>query len=159
MSRGILTLWRGLWETRWPEGICRLSAVHGVELERVADKLGAAELEARIARYLATGDACQASAHLPPLQAHFWIGKDCETPAAEREPAVLKRLVWRAVGRDGRVWLETATVTRTGARVRIASPTPDKLAPYHEAFLAALREELGGVALEIVAAPEARAED
>ena len=155
MSRGILTLWRELWEARWPEGICRLSAVHGVELERLADELGAAELEARIARYLATGDAWLLR-HKHPLGTFLRQINSYETPAAEREPAILKRIVWRAVGRDGRVWLETARA-RVGQTVRLETATPGKLAPYHEACLAALRAELGdaAVTLAIVAAPAA----
>ena len=65
----------------------------------------------------------------------------------------LKRLLWRAVGQDGRMWLKAATVTRAGACVRLETSVPDKLAPYHDTFLKAVREELGGdVELAIVAA-------
>ena len=73
--------------------------------------------------------------------------------AATDAPVDLKRLLWRAVGRDGRLWLEAATVTRTGTCVRLETSVPDKLAPYHDALLAAVREELGGdVKFAIVAA-------
>ena len=75
------------------------------------------------------------------------------TLSAPDAPVDLKRLLWRAVGRDGRVWLEAASVTRTGATVQLETTTPDKLAPYHDALLAAVREELGhDVELAIVAA-------
>ena len=75
------------------------------------------------------------------------------TLSATNTPVDLKRLLWRTLGRDGRVWLEAASVTRTGATVRLKTTTPDKLAPYHDALLAAVREELGGdVELAIVAA-------
>ena len=68
-------------------------------------------------------------------------------------PVDLKRLLWRALGRDGRVWLEFASVTRTGVTVQLKTTTPDKLAPYHDTLLTAVREELGGdVELAIVAA-------
>ncbi len=73
--------------------------------------------------------------------------------AAPDAPVDLKRLLWRTLGRDGRVWLEAASVTRTGATVQLETTTPDKLAPYHDTFLEAVREELGhDVELVIVAA-------
>ena len=75
------------------------------------------------------------------------------TLATTEAPVDLKGLLWRAVGRDGRLWLEAASVTRTGATVQLETPTPDKLAPYHDTFLEAVRAELGGdVELAIVAA-------
>ena len=75
--------------------------------------------------------------------------------AAPDAPVDLKRLLWCAVGRDGRLWLEAASVTRTGATVQLETTTPDKLAPYHDTFLEAVREELGSdVKLAIVAAEE-----
>ena len=74
-------------------------------------------------------------------------------PAATDAPVDLKRLLWRAVGRDGRLWLEAASVVRTGATVQLQTLVPDKLAPYHDTLLAAVREELGhDVELAIVAA-------
>ena len=75
------------------------------------------------------------------------------TLSATDVPVNLKRLLWRAVGRDGRLWLEAASVTRTGATVQLLTTTPDKLAPYRDTFLEAVRKELGGdVELAIVAA-------
>ena len=47
-------LWRQLWERRWPEGICRTSHAELTELERLVVQLGAADVTARIGRYLAT---------------------------------------------------------------------------------------------------------
>ena len=51
------------------------------------------------------------------------------------------------------MWLEAASVTRTGVTVQLKTTTPDKLAPYHDTLLTAVREELGhDVELAIVAA-------
>ena len=155
-------LWRRLWEARWPEGICRTSQAELTELERLVAQLGSAELTARIERYVATDDTWLVD-HKHPLgtflrQINSYDGaKDMPAGRAEAVEAAkaLKRVLWRAVGRDGRVWLESATVTQDGATVRLETPTPDKLAPYHDALLAAVREELGGdVELAIVAAEE-----
>ena len=147
-------LWRRLWDARWPEGICRTSHAELTELERLAVDLGRAEVVARVGRYFATSDDWLLE-HKHPLRTFLRQINSYETPASEREPAVLKRLLWRAVGQDGRMWLEAASVTRTGACVRLETSVPDKLAPYHDTFLEAVREELGGdVELAIVAAEE-----
>ena len=50
-------LWRQLWERRWPEGICRTSHAELTGLERLVAQLGAADMTARIGRYLARLDA------------------------------------------------------------------------------------------------------
>ena len=147
-------LWRRLWDARWPEGICRTSHAEMTELERLAVDLGRAEVVARVGRYFATSDDWLLE-HKHPLRTFLRQINSYETPVSEREPAVLKRLLWRAVGQDGRMWLEAASVTRTGACVRLETSVPDKLAPYHDTFLEAVREELGGdVELAIVAAEE-----
>ena len=153
-------LWRRLWEARWPEGICRTSQAELTELERLAAQLGSAELTARIERYVATDDTWLVD-HKHPLgtflrQINSYDGaKDMPAGRAEAVEAAkaLKRVLWSAVGRDGRVWLESAIVTQDGATVQLETTTPEKLAPYHDAFLEAVREELGGdVELAIVAA-------
>ena len=147
-------LWRRLWEARWPDGICRTSHAELTELERLAVDLGCAELAARVGRYLATDDDWLLK-RKHPLRTFLRQINSYETPPGEREPAVLKRLLWRAVGQDGRMWLDAATVTRAGACVRLETSVPDKLAPYHDAFLEVVREELGGdVEFAIVAAEE-----
>ena len=153
-------LWRRLWDARWPEGICRTSHAELTELERLAAQLGSAELTARIERYVATDDTWLVD-HKHPLgtflrQINSYDGaKDMQAGRAEAVEAAkaLKRVLWRAVGRDGRVWLESAIVTQDGATVRLETTTPDKLAPYHDTLLMAVRKELGGdVELAIVAA-------
>ena len=134
-------------------------------MERLAAQLGSAELTARIERYVATDDTWLVD-HKHPLgtflrQINSYDGaKDMPAGRAEAVEAAkaLKRVLWRAVGRDGRVWLESATVTQDGATVRLETPTPDKLAPYHDTLLAAVREELGhDVELAIVAVEAAEA--
>ena len=68
--------------------------------------------------------ACQASAHLPPLQAHFWIGKDSDiTTRGTSKSAVSRRFVaqtqaqldaWRAPPRDA---LDLAVLLIDGVQV------------------------------------------
>ena len=64
----------------------------------------------------------------------------------------LKRLLWRALRpEDGRVWLDHATVTREGSRVRLRTVAPDRLQPFHAALLAALRDAVDAdLSLDIV---------
>ncbi len=82
-----------------------------------------------------------------------------DPPGAAAEPAreaEALRTLWRAVGRDGRVWLAGARVALDGGACRLETPVADQLAPYEDAFLAALHEAYGPQAtLEVVQRGEA----